>query len=71
MERGGEVLEGGLRLGLLLTAQVDAALLEELLGPGSHLERGVRRCLGGQLQDPGPVGVEPELGDQPAVVAAR
>src|SRR5205807_5325131 len=67
----GEVLERRLRLRLLLSLQVDA--LSSEIGPcfGSNLERFRRRALGGQFEDSLVVGIQPDLGDEPAAELLR
>ena len=66
-----EVLERFLRLGLLLTGEVDALLRQERSRFGGDLERLRGRAFRRQLEDHGVVGVEPKLGDEFAGVALR
>jgi hypothetical protein len=61
----------GAGLGLLVAPEVDPALAEESLGFGRYLEGLAGQALRGELEDVGPVGVEPQLGDQASPILGR
>src|SRR5690348_4422149 len=66
LERAREVLEGLLRLRLLLAREVDALLREVRAGLGRDLERLARRGPRRELEDARTVRVDPHLRDEPA-----
>ncbi len=68
---GGEQIQRRTGLRLLRGGQVHPLCGEERLGLRSRRERLLGGALGGELEDLGPVGVEPQLGDQRARVALR
>ncbi|MET0665451.1 MAG: hypothetical protein ABW008_07815, partial [Acidimicrobiales bacterium] len=65
----GEELQGLAGLGRLLAFEVDPPLGQEDAGLARNLEGHIRCAFGRELEDPGAVGEEPELGDQLAVQA--
>ena len=54
-------VERGARLRLLRVAQLDSRITQEDTGCGRHIEGLCGRALGRKLEDPGPVGVVPQL----------
>ncbi len=67
----GEEVQGGAGLGLLLAAEVDPHVREVAPRLEGDRQRVPWGALGRQLEDAGTVGVEPELGDDPAAEGLR